>query len=284
MPIFQEASMARSNKLFKVATFIIGAFLTTKIFAQNQAEESIVVLFGDSITVGENVTSYYTDCGANQFGSPEDRAGRPRSGKGRTDFCNPDRELEKILDESHRPSTVVNYGIGGSLTGLQSGNGLSRISSNLNQTRSNYPNGKDYFVLILYGTNDVSFGVSPGTIGFNVSRMIDRARDAGFTPVVGNLLPRSFLNVVPANIRIQDFANALGANFVNQYDNFQANGGNSVLHDDETIARISERLHPNAAGYRVVAQHWFDAALKDLIDPVAPVVAPIIQLLFDEEE
>ncbi len=276
--------MVSLDKFFKVATFILGIFLTAKSFAQTQAEESIVVLFGDSITVGENVTSYYSDCGASQFGSPENRAGRPRAGRGRTDFCNPDRELEKILDESNRPSTVVNYGIGGSLTGLQSGNGLSRISSDLNQTRSSYPNGKDYFVLILYGTNDVSFGISPGTIGFNVSRMIDRARDAGFTPVVGNLLPRSFLNVVPANGAIQNFTNARGAAFVNQYDNFQANGGNFVLHDDETIARIPERLHPNAEGYRVVAQHWFDAALQDFIEPVAPVVAPIIQLLFDDEE
>lgn len=269
------------NKIFAgVVLILLTLPVTTK--AQD-AERAVVVLFGDSITVGENVSSYLAEC-------PAAGGARPGLGLGRGDFCTPDKELIKVLANNNRVAFVLNHGAGGTASGGGSGNnGVSRLSANLTQS-ANQVSGNSYFVLILYGTNDQGYGLNRFDTQANIEAMIGIARARGYTPVIGSLLPRSTGdsasdNVTLRNTLLRQSATSLGATFVDQYSNFVVNGGNS-LHDPE-VSRFSGNtlfLHPKKIGYQIIAQHWFDAGLVDLIpavkDPV--VIAPLIYLLTED--
>jgi lysophospholipase L1-like esterase len=249
-------------------------------------ERSVIVLFGDSITVGENDTSYFSEC-------PKG-GGRPGLGLGRGDFCFPDRELVNVLAANNRAAFVFNHGAGGTASGGGSiNNGVSRLSSNLAQTTSTAA-GKDYFVLILYGTNDQGYGLNRFDTQANINAMISIARQRGFNPIVGSLLPRSTGdsasdNVGQRNVLLQQTAAARGAPFVDLFSAFNAAGGLG-LHDPE-ISRFSGNLlllHPKKTGYQVIAQTWFNSALAGLIDEIPgaletpKILPPIIYLLLDE--
>lgn len=275
--------------------FIVAGALAVGAVAQ-EGEPSIIVLFGDSITVGENITSYINgEC-------PAAGGSRPGFGGGRTDFCTPDKELERILDQSKRDSTVVNYGHGGTPTGPpgtpfleNNNNGLNRIHGALSETLNQF-DGSQYIAVIFYGTNDPNWEIPVDVTKQNIKTMVEIARDDyGFTPIVGNLLPRNSRNVNSIeNPKIREAAIETGAIFVDQYSNFVAQdaiddgiANNLSLHDLERSSRTNAiiRLHPSKEGYTVVAQHWFDATLQQLIEPKDDaVVAPIIMLLLDDEE
>ena len=263
------------NSLLKALTGLIVSICI--LFASSVLAEdkpAVIVLFGDSITVGENESSYRQEC-------PKARGLRPGRGSGQTDFCTPDKELSTILNESARASIVVNRGIGGSNTS----SGVSRLGAELDVAKAQH-DGSAYYVLILYGTNDFGFGFSTSTTRNNIRAMINIAESKGFIPIVSNLLPRNDRNVSGSeNGAIASAASLENARFVDQFSNYNSNGGFS-LHDNEApLLPASLRLHPRKAGYIVVAQHWFDAALSSLIEPVEPVipVAPVIMLLLDDE-
>ncbi len=240
---------------------------------------SVAVLFGDSISVGENVSSYYQECPAANppFGN------RPGRGTGIGSFCTPDRELQRLSIEARRPTITVNHGFGGTTSSF----GASRIIDDLRFTRSRLPDGKSYFVLILYGTNDVFDAIPPDAIAANIRTMISRARGEGWIPVIGNLLPRTGPDVSAANNAIRAAAIESGAAFVDQFSNYQAKGGIN-LHDNEDGLFGSPilRLHPKREGYTIVAQQWMDGALESLIEPFPlPFTgAPIFLLLDDNDE
>lgn len=239
---------------------------------------SVIALFGDSITVGENATSYYTEC--QLIGTPP--LFRPGFGLGRNNFCTPDKQLERILIESERPAIVVNHGIGGT----SSLSGVERIASSLSQTRAELPDGKNYYVLVFYGTNDVRAGVPPSAIGANIGSMIVQARSLGWIPVIGNLLPRSGPSVSAANAHIQAEADARGAAFVDQFSNYQAQGGIGLHDNEDFLFNTFLRLHPSKTGYQIVAQQWVDGALSQLIEPIPDTafIASVINLILDDEE
>lgn len=268
-------------------TLISLVFLTTvsTVSAQGVDRRQIVVaLFGDSISVGENISSYYTDCPG--FGNPFNLDARPGFGLGRALFCNPDRYLGVLLNNSKRPAVVVNHGIGSTLSGTLANNGISRINAALDQTRRELPAGKAYYLLMLYGTNDVSFGIPPSALRVNTQVMIDRARARGWIPVLGSLLPRSGVSVVPANQQLRAAASSRGVTFVDQYTNFQNKGGLSLHDNEDFFLNRFLRLHPSRTGYEIVAQHWFDVALSRLVEPLPEPIGylpPINSLLLDED-
>lgn len=261
--------------------------LVATVSSAQELERSVIVLFGDSITVGENVSSYLQEC-------PAAGGSRPGIGLGRGNFCTPDKELINVLAANNRAAFVLNHGIGGTPSGGGFANsGVGRISSNLAQSASQFP-GKAYYVLILYGTNDQGFGLTPSDTRTNIDVMISIARQRGYVPVVGNLLPRATGdsasdNVGTRNSLIQQIAAARNAPFVNLFGAFSAAGGLS-LHDPE-ISRFTGNtlfLHPKKAGYQVIANTWFSSALEGLIEEneiqgsSPSVLPPILYLLLDE--
>ena len=258
--------------------------------AQVDSRPVVIALFGDSITVGENATSYYSECTGG--GNPLILQFRPGFGNGRSNFCTPDRELQRIMLEQNRPAIVVNHGIGGTLTATNNFNGVSRISGNLQFSRQQLPDGKAYFTLILYGTNDTRSGVPPSVVAANINIMVAQARAVGWQPIVGALLPRSGVDVRPWNTQIRFVASAAGVPFVDHYTNFPADpvvGNFSQLENEDNLGFGFLRLHPTQQGYTTVAQHWFDAALQSLVEAIPEPessinLTPIIMLLLDEDE
>lgn len=229
-----------------------------------QQQDSVIVMFGDSITVGFNST-------------------RPiRNGNGSTTLSGPRQYLSDALNnpDQPRPSTVVNWGEGGTNTER----GLQRISSTLASTRSVYPDDR-CFVLLMYGTNDFGFGLGTSTTLFNTRQMIRQIRARGCVPIVGNLTPRSDRDLAPLSRAVGSVAAAENAVVVDHFATFTVRPLVYFLELERSV-RTGEllRLHPNEAGYRLIARNWFDRALSRLIVPIElqPVLVPIYQLLLDD--
>ncbi len=268
MPVTLRKKISRSL-LSRLVCLLLGAAASQNSYA---ADTVVIALFGDSITVGEN---------ASFLGS------RPGFGNGRQandglfPTLLPSEELSGVLGSERRQATIVNWGIGGSSTSSSGFGGAARILGQLSSTRQAFP-ADNYFVLILYGTNDFNAGLSPSSTQFNTLLMIDRARSLGFQPVIGTLTPRDDRNVTPYNTAIVAAANSRGAPIVDHFSRFlqDGNGGLDLL-DTEPIGSGTIRLHPSAEGYNVIAQTWFDQFLENVIEPNRIVISPIINLLLD---
>ena len=145
--------------------------------------------------------------------------------------------------------------------------------------------------MILYGTNDFSFGIDPADTGAHTRIMIDIARANGFTPVVSPLLPRNpanagseVQNLTAYNSQITSAINDRGADSVDLYSRFiNEPGGFQNLMDIEN----NDFLHPSDRGYLVIAETWFDQFLDGRIaaEPLASnvTIAPVLFLLLDDE-
>ena len=264
------------SRLVSIVVIIV-TFGIAELGLAQQGPGSLIVIFGDSITAGENTS----------FAAIHNPGRRARGiGGGATNFSTPDRSLTTILSNSRRTAKVVNWGHGGTPTGPGSpndpSNGLGRISSNLQSTansNSEYDCPAKCYVLILYGTNDPDFGIPISATGDYIRMMIDRARARQFTPVVASLLPRSSRSVTSRNTAIRNAALSRGAAFVDQHALFNAQGGTS-LHDP--VYDNGRLLHPSEAGYQVVAQNWFSAFLESAIEPEITNISSIIFLLLDD--
>jgi len=253
------------------------AYLFIFLFGLNQAsaqESNLIVLFGDSISVGEN--------NAFQGSRPGRGLGRVAN-DGQSPALPPSDKLDDLLRAELRESTVINWGIGGST----SERGAIRVLSDLGETLSDHQ-ADNYYVLILYGTNDFNGGLGPSDTGFNTGLMIDRARSLGYTPVVATLTPRADRNLSSYNSQIVSNANSRNVPIVDLFSRYLQDGQNGLtLLDTEVFSGRVIRLHPNDAGYDVIAQTWFDQFLESEIEPLPiPIVSdflpPIINLLLED--
>lgn len=240
------------------------------------SEQAVVVLFGDSTTVG-----FIPD------GFPGATGQSIRVGNGTTTRGVPTLHLSDILNNGsvRRPSVVANWGWGGTSTALGDGNGVGRVSSNLLSAASTHT-GSQYFVLILYGSNDLRFGIDANTTGFNVGQMIDIARQRGFVPVVGTILPRSDYNMTPYNNQIKAVAQQKGAHLVDLYAVLASTpGGFSALYTSEYDARTNStiNLHPKIEGYELVAETWLRQHLSGAIKGRGLIPIGAITLLLDDD-
>lgn len=257
----------RTKLKIKLILLISLSLMSLSTHSQSSRDPSVIALFGDSITVGQNIG--FTDRVAN----------------GTTTRGAPTTELRDILNRNARPSIVTNWGIGGTSSGPgpngRSNSGISRIRSNLSTTMNTH-NGKDYYVLIMYGTNDNNSGIAASTTGFNVREMIRLARLEGFTPIASTIppiAPNPGFSVASYNISIRSAVNAQSAPLVDNFSIFSGTG--------QTFFDLENGffLHPNDAGYQLIAQNWFDSALQDLIEPNASgAIAAIISLLLSDDE
>jgi len=238
-----------------------------------EVEPTVIALFGDSITLGFHEVNH-------PF------AGGLPGANGSTSFSFvPNLFLRNLLDgEPKRTSIVVNWGVGGS----DSLSGVNRIASNLSSTKATHA-GKKYFVLIMYGTNDLGVGIGTSTTAFNIGLMIDAANLVQFEPIVGTLTPRSDFSVIPYNSTISSTANSKSTFVVDHYNHFidyQPGGWKALIDVETDFQENLIRLHPNDEGYMVIAQAWFDDRLAALIEedfiPPPPITLPWLMLILDD--
>ena len=167
----------------------------------------------------------------------------------RSTYAYPPR-LEEKLNLSIGSSVVYNLGVGGERTI----DGLDRMDSVIAQYNPQY-------VLILEGINDMTYQYSTSTIIFNLGQMIDKVIAFGATPLLASLPPRTdcLANRVKddMNPAIQRLAEEKVVTFVDQY---------TTLAEDTDIY-MSDRKHPNDAGYEIMATNWFNAIASIIVPP-----------------
>ena len=227
--------------------------------SQTEEERTVIVLFGDSISVG--------------FGEVV----RVRNWNGQAFAGTPSQELTNLMNDSSRPSVVPNRGIGGSPTGREANGGsgdiagADRVGRDLSASKQEFP-GQQFITLILYGTNDFNFGISASDTSFNMKRIIRGARSEGYTPVVATLLRRDDRSVTLYNNGIKQAAAGESATLIDMFTLFNRAGGRSLLFDG---------VHPTENGYRIIAKLWFDHYLESAVipQPGMPVIMPVLQLL-----
>jgi lysophospholipase L1-like esterase len=244
VPNGSQAAQARPDAL--PAYFTPGAAVTVTVpSAGDVAVPAVLALgpraranhylaFGDSITWGQGSSDGY----------------------GYTD------ELQADLRSFWGSATVMKDGE----PGTKSKRGEARLGASLNASRPAY-------VLILYGTNDWNEPecreAFPCFTITALRSMVLQARDAGAFPVVGTLPPvnPSYADrqaternewVKAMNDRVRAMAKQERVQVAEVHGNF--------LKQPSLPALFNDFLHPNDAGYRVIAQSFFDAITK----PLAP--------------
>ncbi|MCX6561130.1 MAG: SGNH/GDSL hydrolase family protein [Candidatus Aminicenantes bacterium] len=196
--------------------------------------ESRYIGFGDSITYGTINHDYHPELGY-----------IPR--------------LEALLDTAYGPSEVVNEGVGGEETSQ----GNLRIDTVIAIRQARY-------ILIMEGTNDVTFLRPVSTIIGNLRTMIGKCLSYGLLPVLATIIPRRddkwyiashreiHLALNPA-IRLLAVEMKVPLADMDQIFNNYLPGGPEAL--------LSEDLkHPSEKGYQVMAEAWA-AAIKALPFP-----------------
>lgn len=178
--------------------------------------------------------------------------------------CGYPGRLEDLLQQAGIEAEVVNAGLGGEDTGQ----GLSRLDQVLAQE------GGDV-LLLMEGTNDISRGVSPETIRFNLDQMAQRAAARGLTTVHATVIPRvpdaqrgDGDNVFTQRLgwRIRDLAHARGRDLADPFEVFRSHPNPFA----EIYAPGADAVgHPNAAGFDLLAEIFFDV-VRD-VDSVPPV-------------
>lgn len=157
--------------------------------------------------------------------------------------------LERKLNERIGPSIVVNEGLGGETTV----GGLERIDEVLRSDNAQ-------FLLLMEGTNDVSRGYSTDTIIFNLGVMVDKTMAYGTTPLLASLTPRidGWAHYVESviNPAISNLASEKKVTYVDQYTEMNANKESYLI----------DHVHPNDAGYELMAEIWFKA-IDNILNP-----------------
>lgn len=158
-------------------------------------------------------------------------------------------KLEQKLNERIGPSTVVNEGVGGERTF----EGLDRIDGILNGHSAQY-------LLLMEGTNDVSYNYSTESIIFNLGQMIDRAVAFGTRPLIAQLTPR----LDSLDGRIRDEINPAIVNLATQKEVICVDQYKEMSKD--VVRYMSDDKHPNDEGYELMSQIWFNA-INDMLNP-----------------
>jgi lysophospholipase L1-like esterase len=162
--------------------------------------------------------------------------------------------LENLLNTAGRTAVVPNYGLGGEVTA----DGLQRLVEIFETETADY-------CLIMEGTNDISQFFSADWIAANLTAMVGVARQNGATPILATVIPRlpqdpyDPFNVWTdaLNARIRIIARELDVSLCDQSENF-------YHHPDYPITVYSDPLHPNQAGYELMAEGWLVTILYGL--------------------
>ena len=216
--------------LGRILLFLSGLLLLTVSLPSMAAVT--VAAFGDSITRG---WPYDQD----------DANGRPYNGGYVPEVQN------RLSSESGWDVTVLNYGHPGERVVWE---GYLRFEPSYA-----YPvlsSNPDY-VLVMEGTNDLSYSIGPGAISDKLEFIVDKVLDDGRVPLIGTLLPRfgehGDVDVSGLNTLIRAMAVEKGIVLADLY----AAAGQAwqyYMQDDG--------LHPNLAGYSLMAKSWSGALVQ----------------------
>lgn len=215
----------------------LAAFLLVVLPQAATAQTKKYVAFGDSITYG--------------IGDEKNPAGlggyTPR--------------LQTLLNTRGVAATVVNAG----LPGEDTTGALSRINSVLNR-------GGDV-LLLMEGTNDINEKVSEETIVANLNQIANRAENRGLQVVHATVVPRLSGAGTDGNNRITgEFAGKVRELAFSRQRGL-ADPFEVFFHETPDFTVLYgggiDKLHPNAAGYDVMAKVFADALTN--VDSVAPV-------------
>ncbi len=214
-----KSSLGKNIVLFSLLVLIL-----TAIPLQSRAT-STVVTFGDSITSGY---PYQTsdgngcvNCGGYQW------------------------FLQNYLNWSGYDMTVYNYGVRGEFTW----DGLVRIDSVMAATAANY-------VLIMEGTNDLTFYVDPSTVAYYVYYLAWKVVMWGGIPILATITPdtRQGIGYDWKGIGI---ANAWIKYFVAENSYICGSDQYTAIEPYWDIGYNYDGLHPNWYGYWMMGAMWF---------------------------
>ena len=205
-----------------------------------RAQVTTYVAFGDSITEGVG-----------------DNPNRAEKGY-------PPR-LEALLQQRGQSAEVRNEGVAGETTI----DAISRINRILEPG--------DDVLLLMEGTNDIGEqAISLETIASNLDQIAERAEARGLTVVHATVLPRFGTNYDPQNIVTGDF-NGRVRDLAWSDERKLADPFEVVLRQTPNFGQLySDKLHPNAAGYDVLARIFADVIMNvDTVPPVTGLVTPV---------
>ena len=200
-----------------------------------RAETYTVDAFGDSITAGWWVYA--------------------RDGNGCVGCGGYEPALQSLLKSAGRDAVVKNWGKGSETTD----HGASRVDDVITHDKPRY-------MLLMEGTNDLLF-FSEDTVLKNMTRMVDASLARGVAPILGTILPdsRGGKRITQTNDLLRELAAKKNIPLADHYTAVK----------DNWSSLTADGLHPNSAGYRKMAEVWFDA--MQTID-----LTPILMLLLDE--
>jgi len=216
------------------------AALALLALASGARAQTTYVAFGDSITQG-----VLDDPNRAEKGYP------PR--------------LEALLQQRGQAAEVRNEGLAGETTS----EGLSRIDKVLE--------AGDDVLLLMEGTNDIGEqDVSNETIAVNLDKIAEKAEARGLTVVHATILPRFGSNYDTSNI-ITGALNGLVRELAWQDERKLADPFEVFYRLTSNFGQLySDKLHPNAAGYDLLARVFADVLTNvDNVPPVTGLVLPV---------
>ena len=160
-------------------------------------------------------------------------------------------ELEAFIDANLWASQVLNSGKSGERTS----DGVNRLVEILNTYSLDY-------ALLLEGTNDILNGVSYETTLYNLGIMVDYCISYNVIPIIATLPPikkgsnkGGYVDEIPNvyNPGIKEIASGRGIEVSDQYAEF----------DGQWNRYSDDYIHPNEAGYSVMAQTWYNSIPKE---------------------
>ncbi|MEM7357255.1 MAG: Calx-beta domain-containing protein, partial [Acidobacteriota bacterium] len=118
-------------------------------------------------------------------------------------------------------------------------------------------------VLIMEGTNDINNGIGVESILFNLDRMAEVAELAGVEPVMASVVPfgPDEMGGDDDNVAARDLADELRVASM-EADRFFADPYYELFNRSNYFDNyFFDRLHPNSAGYNLVAESFVEASL-----------------------
>jgi len=190
--------------------------------------------------------------------------------------------LDEMLVAEGRPTKVLNCGVGGEVTTV----GVGRIEAYLaaDYSRPNhcysleeYNGTVAKYVLIMEGANDAIHGYSPYTTRDNLHAMLDKARDAGVTPILATITPNTnpSYDFGSCNSGVLGGYNALIRQLAEDEDVILADQCNAT--DAIWSSLTCEGLHPTLSGDEVLSETF--AAVLPAFVPELPSIGAITVLL-----
>jgi lysophospholipase L1-like esterase len=226
--------------------FLLAVLLAGSLSGRAQAQTAYIG-FGDSITAGVGDDDLRTEKGYT-----------PR--------------LEALLQGAGINAVVENHGVGGEDTV----EGLGRLPGVLNEAALSGD-----VLILMEGTNDINRGIPVETTRFNLNQMAERAENRGMTVIHATTIPRlPDAKFDPGNItntwlnqNIRDMAGRRGRKLADPFEVFSTTPDLFARYYSQ--AADDRVRHPNAAGYDILAQIFFDVIRNvDRVPPVTGLVSP----------